>query len=557
MPPVTEFAAQLPFLLSVSPLFGALWTWLNGRRDVPAVRQAAITNATLTLALAVWMATQFVLSHSPAVEMASMFPWWSAPLGGEPGSESAAKMSFVLAFGVDGLSVIPLIVIALVGWVAIVTADRCATPWTSASYVELLIGQSLALAIFAAQDFVMFVIGCELWAWWAFFAIGRQGGLERRAAALRWRVAAAAAHAAWSLAGIGCAVCYAWIQSELHGGTGTVWWLLPEIVSRLARWIGGNETAFYAWTAFQPWVLPLWLIGLFIRWPVFPFHGWWTAMMSEARSPIAALFTSAMVLQNGYALLRFVIPLFPPGEAGWAAFVLMWVSFGAAYFGLLALSQTESRRIAASVSLFAIHAAILGLLSGNVETCLAAWQSLAVMARAHRRRLPAARLAGNEYRFGRRGHCLRRCVHSAAMEPVRDDFLPVARRRPRVRSRFRTHGRRIVGNPYARNPESDAAHRRTAGRVGRAADSASLGIRAVVEPETRSAWSRIADRRRHRGGDVGRHVAGIVEAVGTAEFRSHSQSVRRGRCRFGGRTKFLKPSSRGDDRETDFAAAFH
>lgn len=389
MPVVVELAAHLPFLLTVSPLFGAAMTWLNGWRGEGAAKRAAVANSTLTLAVAAALIVRSFLDSGgdAAVRMASVFH------GGTAGT--SAGVTFTWTFAVDGLSLLPLAGIALIGWIAVILADRCVAAGKTACLVELLIGQGLALSLFAAQDFVMFLVGCEAWAWWAFFAVGRQGGPLRRPAAHRLRVTLAASHAAWGLAGIGCAVCHAWIQADVHNRAASVSWIYAEMFARLARWIAGNETAFHAWTVFQPWVLSLWLIGMIVRWPLVPWHGWWSDMTAEARPPIAALCGTTLLLQCGYVLLRFVIPCFPPGGAGWAMLLATWASLGACYFGLLAITRRDGRRLASDLSLLSMQAILIGILAGNVDVALAAWQFAVIAAFA----LAASLLSASEDRL--------------------------------------------------------------------------------------------------------------------------------------------------------------
>ena len=269
-----DFAAHAPFLLMATPLFGAVLVWISSRRGLAAARQTALVNATLTLGVAMLMAAKFSSdipprASSPA-QMTSLIPWAEFPAG----------VRIVLACGVDGVSLAPLLIVALLGWIVLVTADRCSPQWSAKSYAGLLVGQSLAMGGFAAQDFTAFLVGCELWAWWSFFLIGRHGGPERRTAAQSFLVTSSLAHAAWGLAGIGMAVCQAWIQTEVRRQATGISFLYPDMVWSLARSITGNETALEIWTSFQPWVLALWLIGLWLRWPLFPWHGWWPALLS-------------------------------------------------------------------------------------------------------------------------------------------------------------------------------------------------------------------------------------------------------------------------------------
>lgn len=374
---LADIAAHSPFLLTATPLFGAVLVWINARRGIVAARQTALTNATLTLCVAVAMAWNFSAqppSHDRfPIQMVSFIPWWQMPLSAI-GSPASVRMA--LAFGVDGVSLMPMLIVALIGWGVVLTADRCSSHWSAKSYLGILLGQSLAMGLFAAQDFTWFLICCELWTWWAFFVIGRHGGTDRRQAAQRFVIISSAAHAAWGLAGIGTAVCQAWIQAEVRRQSAGVSLLYSDMIWAQARWIFGNHTAWEIWASFPAWVLPLWLIGLWLRWPLFPCHGWWMGLVKEARAPIAAFCGATSLLQGGYVLFRFVIPLFPPAGTVWPLILAGGAGFGVLYFGLLAVAQTEGRKLAGYLSLSAMHGGLLCGLSGRVGISLAGWQMM-------------------------------------------------------------------------------------------------------------------------------------------------------------------------------------
>ncbi len=369
---LAELAAQSPLLLTATPLFGAALAWFSARRSFAAARQSAIINTSLTLFVAGAMAWNFVsIQDSLAGQMMSVARWWRWPLT----DASGPLLQFDIALGVDGLSLMPLLAVALIGWVVALTADRCCADWQSDSYAGVLLGQSLAMTAFASQDFLTFLLSCELWAWWAFFAIGRAGGTGRKSAAGLFLISSRLAHALCGLGAIGLVVSAAWIQFELRGRPADLSLRYAHIVWTLARWVKGNETALEVWTNFQPWVLSCWLFGLWLRWPIFPAHRWWSGLWTEARAPIAAFCGATLMLQGGYVFLRFVAPFFPSGTI-WGWLLIDAATLGTLYFGLLAFSQTEWRKLACYSSLAVSHAALLGLISGHPQIALAGWQML-------------------------------------------------------------------------------------------------------------------------------------------------------------------------------------
>lgn len=373
---ITNVAAHAPSLLTVWPLLGALVTWLGLRRGIATARIIAITAVSLTAGLTAVMTWNFSFGQS-GVQMLSVIPWWEWPLQlSSPGS----TIRFAWAFGVDGVSLAPLLIVAFVGWFAIVLADRTMPVGKEPPYAGLLVGQALSLSLFTVQDFAAWMLCCELWSWWAFLMIGRHGAENRRAAAKRVLLSARLAHGCWMLAGIGMAVCLAWIHADVRHQAVGVTFLYSDLVGVLPRWIGGNLTALQLWTAFGSWVLLFWLAGLWLKWPLFPGHHGLTGMLTESRAPLAALCGATMILQGGYVWFRFVLPLLPAGSSAGLSLLSACAGFGVLYFGLLATVQRTWLALAGMLAASTLQAAWLCSTTGGVLASVTGWRMVCATA---------------------------------------------------------------------------------------------------------------------------------------------------------------------------------
>lgn len=367
---IRNLAAHAPFLMTVTPLFGAALCWLNLRRGSSTARPTAITNASLTVILSIVMTWNFS-ADIVGPQMAASMPWWQWPLDL---SSPESDIRFQFAFGVDGVSLAPLFIVAIVGWFAVVMADRSAPAGKEPPYAGLLLGQSLSIGLFAVQEFAAWILCCELWAWWAFLMLGRHGEENRRQAARRVLLSARLAQVCWLLAGVGMAVCHAWIHADVRHQSAGVSFLYADFVGSLSRGIAGNETALQLWSAFGPWVLILWLAGVWLQWPLFPAHSGLGGLWSEARAPLAALCGTTMMLQGGYVWFRFVAPLLPAGSSAVLMLLSGCAGFGVLYFGLLALVQRTWRSLVCVLTLSSLQAAWLCSASGNVHGTLTGWR---------------------------------------------------------------------------------------------------------------------------------------------------------------------------------------
>lgn len=368
-------SAHWPFLLTVTPLFGAALAAIQGRRGVASARQSAMVNSTLTLLAALAMAAQFFSAESAHPGITSPLFHWDLAAGAR-----IAKVH--VAFGVDGISLGPLLLIAVIGWVVIWTADRARREVSATSYADMLIGQAIGFAMFAAQDALLFLAAGEFAVWWLFVMTGRQGGPDRRVAARQVLLVGWTAHALWMLAIIGLAACHSWIETALNGSASDFSFHFADIIVRQSRRILGNETALRVWIPFQAWIVPLWLGGLILRWPLVPFHGWWPHWISQARAPVAALGGAILILEAGYVWFRFVVPFGFSPLNGWSLLLSLWAGAGLLWCGVSAVGQTDPRRLIGLLTVGSLQLALVGCISGSVTGELAAAQMLGSLALA-------------------------------------------------------------------------------------------------------------------------------------------------------------------------------
>ena len=86
--------------------------------------------------------------------------------------------------------------------------------------------------------------------------------------------------------------------------------------------------------------------GLGIRIPVFPLHGWLPSFAEHGTVAVAGVFLLGLKV-GIYGLLRFVFPLLPDAVMQWHAWVVAFALTGIFYAAILALMQTNLRRLLA------------------------------------------------------------------------------------------------------------------------------------------------------------------------------------------------------------------
>jgi len=102
--------------------------------------------------------------------------------------------------------------------------------------------------------------------------------------------------------------------------------------------------------------------GLAIRTPLFPFHGWLPLVAWHGNVAVAP--TILLGLKVGiYGMVRFVFPILPEAVFRWSPYVVAFATAGIFYAALLALIQTNLRRLLAFAVVSHTSILVIGLFS--------------------------------------------------------------------------------------------------------------------------------------------------------------------------------------------------
>lgn len=102
--------------------------------------------------------------------------------------------------------------------------------------------------------------------------------------------------------------------------------------------------------------------GLALRVPLFPLHGWLPITAEHGTVAVAPVFLLGLKI-GVYGLLRFVFPLLPEAVLFWHKFVVGFAVAGIFYAAILALLQTNLRRLLAYAVVSHTSVLVIGLFS--------------------------------------------------------------------------------------------------------------------------------------------------------------------------------------------------
>jgi len=254
--------------------------------------------------------------------------------------------------GIDGISVLflPLTILLFIG---VVLAS-----WTSIRnmpklyYSLLLILESAMLGIFSAMDTILFLLFWELTLIPIYFLISLWGvGPNRRYAAVKYTFFMMAGAVPLLFGFILLAFTHAGMSGiDIPAG------LVFDYITLLDHPVPAKT---------QTLVFFLLLLGFAVKMPVFPLHTWLPTVAMEG--PVSVI-TMMVGLKLGlYGLIRFVIPLSPQASQEFHWLLAGLGVFGIIYGALVALSQTNLRRMLAFSSISHVGLVILGISSFTIE----------------------------------------------------------------------------------------------------------------------------------------------------------------------------------------------
>src|SRR6056297_1965146 len=310
-----KYAHKLAFGLSLVPIAGSLYMWSAFEAGGNALTGGTIAFETV----------------APWLEIAGYQLQWYV--------------------GVDGIS-LPLVVLT-----TFLTALAIMSAWTpiddrqSQFYGLMLLMEANLIGVFTALDFFVWFIFWEAVLVPMYFLIGVWGGPRRKYAAIKFFVYTNIASLVMFIAFM--ALVFS-LPVETFG--------LPEITQSLAA---GELTAFYGLPAetLALVVFAAMFVGFAVKVPVVPVHTWLPDAHVEAPTPASVMLAGVLLKMGTYALLRFNFTMLPDQASYFAIPIAIIAVVSVIYGAMLALAQTDLKRIVAYSSVSSMGYVILGLVA--------------------------------------------------------------------------------------------------------------------------------------------------------------------------------------------------
>ena len=305
---------MLSFLIWI-PIISAVIIGFLPNKLVQAsrIRLVSLTIAGIVLAWNLFILLKFD-PNIPGMQFQENIPW-NETLG----------LSYQL--GVDGLSILMLILNSLLTWIAIYSSDK-ETERPRLFYSLILLVSGGVAGAFLAENLLLFFLFYELELIPFYLLISIWGGEKRAYAGIKFLIYTAVSGALILATFLGMVFL-----------TGATSFASDAIVTQ-------NLSA-----GLQFLLLAGIILGFGIKIPLVPFHTWLPDAYVEASAPIAILLGGVLAKLGTYGLLRFGMGMFPEAWSVVAPTLAIWGAIGAIYAAVIAIAQKDIKRMVAYSSI--------------------------------------------------------------------------------------------------------------------------------------------------------------------------------------------------------------
>jgi len=319
------------------PLVGMVVIMLIRRESVNAIRWTANITAFLGFLVSVPLMTAF--NDPQYIDAASRFRFvvdysWIPLIGAN------------YKLGIDGISMLLVLLTTLLGFVAILSSWTAITERTKEYYAFMLLLQTGMIGVFISLDFLVFYVFWEVMLVPMYFLIGVWGGPRK---------------------------LYAAIKFFLYTLAGSVLMLVGILAVYFYQY---NTTGVYSFdilrlqklgfpTDLQFWVFLAFFIGFAIKVPMFPFHTWLPDAHVEAPTAGSVILAGVLLKMGTYGFVRFSLPMFPWATMHFLKPLLIICLIGIIYGALVAMMQKDMKSLVAYSSVSHLGFVMLGVFAAT------------------------------------------------------------------------------------------------------------------------------------------------------------------------------------------------
>ncbi len=314
------------------PIAGAVFTLAIRNDDEEVVarnaRYVALWTSLIVLAVVVLIWTAFDPTTS-AFQFVEKSPWIPA-------------FGIEYHLGIDGISLFLIVLSAFLTPVCILCSWDAIRTRVKEYMVAFLVMEALMIGVFCALDFVLFYLFFEAMLIPMFLIIGIWGGPRRIYSAFKFFL--------FTLTG-SVLLLVAMLTMYFESGTTSI----PELMeNNFAR-----DLQLWLWLAM--------FASFAVKVPMWPVHTWLPDAHVEAPTAGSVILAGVLLKMGGYGFLRFSLPMLPEASHFFTPLVYSLSIVAIIYTSLVALMQTDMKKLIAYSSVAHMGFVTIGIFAMNQQ----------------------------------------------------------------------------------------------------------------------------------------------------------------------------------------------
>jgi NADH-quinone oxidoreductase subunit M len=292
-------------------------------------RLIALITSLVTLGVTVAMALTFDVGKAGDYQFAEKVHWIS-------------QFGVSYAVGVDGIALTMVVLSAVLVPVCILAGWNEVAGRRAVHFFALtLVLETFMIGVFAARDVFLFYVFFEAMLIPVYFLIGLYGGVNRRYAAVKFLL--------YSLLG-GLVMLVAVIALYFQGPGGADGFLTTTLTG-----------LHFSSTPVERLLFLGFFFAFAVKAPMWPVHTWLPDAAAEAPAGVAVLLVGVLDKVGTFGMITLCLPLFPQASR-WAVPVVLALAVVSVLYGaLLAIGQSDLKRLIAYTSISHFGFIVLGI----------------------------------------------------------------------------------------------------------------------------------------------------------------------------------------------------
>lgn len=323
------------------PLIGSIVILFIKSENTRAIKSTALAMSLLTFVVSIALFFLFD-KNNPNFQFITQFTWIKAIDAG-------------FRVGIDGMSLLLVLLTTFISPIAILSSFEAIKKRDKEYYTMVLFLQFAMTGVFISLDIFLFYVFWELILIPMYFIIGIWGGKDRVYAAVKFFL--------FTVVGsLFMLVAVVWlgyyVGQNLMPNSPVGFTTNLQIIRQYSMQIPYD---------IQKWMFMAFALSFLIKVPLFPLHTWLPDAHTEAPTPGSVILAGVLLKMGTYGLIRFNLDLFPQvaiNNAGWISTLAV---IGIIYGALVAMIQTDMKRLVAYSSVSHLGFVVLGIFSMTAE----------------------------------------------------------------------------------------------------------------------------------------------------------------------------------------------